>query len=672
MCTVTAFTRCPQSLALSLAFTLATHAATQPNSWTKPTSGNWEEPYWSLGVLPGPDQRIMITNGGWKAVAIAASTVQNFPQRLNVHSVTVLSPIDSFNTLLLNYAGTESPLTVSGSLTIGSNAALTMLSSAVRLAGPPGSGLSVGGQVNHREFSRVTGGQLDVGWAGPGLYRLISGVVDVGHIFVGGPYGGVINQNGGILSADILHMENGGTYNLRGGDFDALTYTSDGSVFRQNGGYVYRQLEFFRGQYLLTNGVNFGGIKLPVGGNFATNNGSATAYQEGGTNFGPIQVGFFGDGNYWVNGGLVQSPEITIGRLGTFYQTGGTVSTPATITVHGDYFGEADYSTGWYGLIDGFVSCAGIDLDTGSYTQNGGTNVVAGVLAVGPGTDTIASTDCWLMDGLLITENTRLAPAASGGFIHVGGTHRIANELSIAGEAVLQEPQTGKWIGYFFEEGELIVSNIVIYPRSVLSWRDGRVTQSGTIRLIGGKLNAGYIAQQFGRLQLEVSGSDTDSRLYMQYGTVRFRNSSTLTWSGGARFIISNWKGSPQGGGANQIVFGNSASALTASQLSKIFFENPGGIIGLYAARILPNGEVVPDMQTGPNPPRVTIRKRAAGLMELTVTGDAGANYGILRSPNLTDWAFWTNRLATNGAISALDSATPNQPKLFYRAVLMQ
>jgi hypothetical protein len=58
----------------------------QVNSWTKPSSGNWEESVWSLGTLPGAGQSIMITNEGWKAVAIGANTAQNYPQSLNVNS----------------------------------------------------------------------------------------------------------------------------------------------------------------------------------------------------------------------------------------------------------------------------------------------------------------------------------------------------------------------------------------------------------------------------------------------------------------------------------------------------------------------------------------------------------------------------------------------------------
>src|SRR5438270_101394 len=83
----------------------------QANAWTKPVSGYWEEPYWSLGSLPSTNQAILLTNAGWKALAIGPSTSQNYPGTLNVGSIFVSSPPSSFNLLLLNYAGYQAPIT---------------------------------------------------------------------------------------------------------------------------------------------------------------------------------------------------------------------------------------------------------------------------------------------------------------------------------------------------------------------------------------------------------------------------------------------------------------------------------------------------------------------------------------------------------------------------------
>jgi len=620
-------------------------------------------------------------------VAITPNTVRNFPQSLNVYSVAVQSPVDSFNTLLLNYAGVDAPLTVSGSMMIGSNSALTMLSSAIHLAGPPGWGLSVGGQVNHNEFSRLTGSQFDVGWIGPGVYDLNSGVVDVGHVWVGGPHAGVFNQNGGIFTADVLHLEPGGKYNLRGGDFDALTYITgntqpyvwSNTEFRQYGGYVYRRLEVFRGVYRLNGGVNFGGVTVPVASNAAGDDGYAYAYQAGGVNLGPILLGLSGVGIYVLSNGVVEAPSITVARWGQFSQIAGTVTTPGTITVDGVAL-DRERTRASYGLSGGSLFSTGIRVDTASFGQGGGTNAVDGRLTVGPGTHDYEHTGYGLYGGLLTTENTTVDCSPIGGFHHDGGIHRIANELSIAGEVTIGFPPSRTY-GYELFGGELIASNIVVHPRSRLTCVLGTVKQSGTIRLIGGQLKVRYGPYQFGPLQLDISDSWTskDSTIHMmdwedddipESGIVRFRNSSAMPWASNARLIITNWYGSLQGGGADQVFFGSSAAGLTPAQLGKILFQNPAGFTGMYAARILATGEIVPDMRTGANSPRLSIRKPASNLAIVTVTGDPGKNYAVYRSANLINWVFWTNRVATNGTMTVHDTATFDSRR-FYKAMVL-
>src|SRR5437773_9044701 len=78
--------------------------AAPTNSWTKPTSGNWEEPFWSLGVLPSMNHgAIEFRNPGFKALAIAPSTTANFSGSLAIQNLTVEAPDGSANQLLLNY-----------------------------------------------------------------------------------------------------------------------------------------------------------------------------------------------------------------------------------------------------------------------------------------------------------------------------------------------------------------------------------------------------------------------------------------------------------------------------------------------------------------------------------------------------------------------------------------
>src|SRR5437879_4814531 len=68
------------------------HSFAQANSWTNSGSGNWEQNFWSLGVLPGTNQSVMLTNSGWKAVMISSATVSGYPQTLTPGSITISSP----------------------------------------------------------------------------------------------------------------------------------------------------------------------------------------------------------------------------------------------------------------------------------------------------------------------------------------------------------------------------------------------------------------------------------------------------------------------------------------------------------------------------------------------------------------------------------------------------
>src|SRR3954470_14979698 len=111
------------ALALSIVPSLRAQTV---NVWTNPASGNWEDMRWSLGARPAAGESIMLTNSGWKAIAISSGTTQNFPQTLTPYSITLGAYTDSFNVLLLNYAGYAVPLTVS-QFVINSNSSVTAL-----------------------------------------------------------------------------------------------------------------------------------------------------------------------------------------------------------------------------------------------------------------------------------------------------------------------------------------------------------------------------------------------------------------------------------------------------------------------------------------------------------------------------------------------------------------
>ena len=89
------------------------------NKWISPSNGHWEDASWSLGVRPGANQSINITNGGYKAVQISSSTISGYPQTLTISNLYVAAPTNGLSTLLLNYTGLNVPLRVTDGCAIG-------------------------------------------------------------------------------------------------------------------------------------------------------------------------------------------------------------------------------------------------------------------------------------------------------------------------------------------------------------------------------------------------------------------------------------------------------------------------------------------------------------------------------------------------------------------------
>src|SRR5205085_3841094 len=128
---------CMKSILVLLMPGLVSIASAQViNSWTKATSGNWDQASsWSLGVLPNSSQAVMITNSGWKAVAINPSTPVNFPGSMTIDSLTIRGALDAENTLLLNFVGTAVPLTVLNGITVADGAQILNFNSALVVQG---------------------------------------------------------------------------------------------------------------------------------------------------------------------------------------------------------------------------------------------------------------------------------------------------------------------------------------------------------------------------------------------------------------------------------------------------------------------------------------------------------------------------------------------------------
>lgn len=623
-------------------FCISTRA--QTNFWTNSTSGNWEDANWSLGVLPGTNQSVVIGNHGWKAVAIGPDTAQNFPQTMIIDSLSLTSPgTDTVNTVLLNYAGFQTPF-VTGPVYVGTNTALVVLQSALHATNGT---MTVDGTVIQGAMSQVRAG-LTIG--SEGVYDLTNGTLNGGFEYLSGRF----HQDGG--SNYCLYLgDYGGEYELLGGDFVASDFYGSeihGS-FIQSGGTMSSYMAVGRsgiasGYYELDGGIMrcpYLQVPGPASGSASD---SSLMLQTGGTNIaGTITIGVdsvqyeympMGLGSYKLTNGMLVASNVTISGRGSFLQTGGMHSNTSLAITQSEYFdweqpGMPSYyyfAPGHYSLNGGAFISDLVNLEPGAFSQSGGSSQITTLEMSG--------------DQYILSDNRY--SLSGGSYALSGGDLSVSNMSASSG-------------GNFIQTG-------------------GTVRQTGILTLAGGGLTAGSGAQQFGLLQLSTSGNTnfTNSIITLSPGpcAIRFANSSAMVWSNEPVLFITNWNGSLSGGGLQQIFFGNDASGLTAQQLAQIEFQNPAGVSpGLYPAVILPNGEIIPDPNsTASNvlPPQMSLAVRADGAMQVQLHGAAGRSYAIEVSSNLVDWTPWTNQFNTNGTFTLPDDNATNCPQRFYRAML--
>ncbi|HEY2084298.1 MAG TPA: hypothetical protein VGI88_16070 [Verrucomicrobiae bacterium] len=626
----------------------------QDNVWVGAGSGNWQDASWSLGILPGTNQTIWVTNYGWKAVQIGSGTAASYPQSLNVDSIVISSPTNSFNSLLLNYAGANAPLTVK-TMSVGSNSAVTMFSSALQINGTNGQGMTVGGQFNQND-SIVGGNQINVGYIGPGTYNFTGGYLAVSQLWLGGSYGGVFYQDGGTNAFGITHLD-GGQYVMSNGFFGATIYFNGGE-FMQQGGILNTDLTIFDGTYVLAGGVHQGSATVPSTDGWSS--GFGRMLQSDGTNYGALNIGSYGYGFYTLSNGVSFAGGLSVGYGGTYNQWGGVQEVATTIGITERQIDADTYSAGFFNLYDGQISSSGMSL-SGYYIQDGGSNLIAGDVVL-QGAEASLS----VSGGVLTANNITADPGYVGGIFLSGGTLVVSNGLWIGGNSYFPD-----WKGFVGGGGRLIASGISVTPYASFSCGNSTIIQSGMLTLANASLYAGSNTVQFGPLQL-LDGGDTNSTLYMPSGpsVMRFADSSSMTWSNDPLLVIQGWSGSLSGGGQQQIIFGNSSTALTGTQLAQIQFQNPAGLAaGNYPARILSTGEIVPNT-SAPMHPSMALKPQPSG-MQLTLHGEAGRTYSIEVSTDLVNWVPWTNQTTSDGTITVTDTDSGNYPARFYRAKLM-
>lgn len=142
---------------------------------------------------------------------------------------------------------------------------------------------------------------------------------------------------------------------------------------------------------------------------------------------------------------------------------------------------------------------------------------------------------------------------------------------------------------------------VVINQGTLLNGSSNQISNDTNMVLGGGTYDTNGFSEILGTLTLTANSTiDLNNGSGGGNSILRFADSSATTWTVGTTVQITGWSGSLFGGGIDQVYFGTSASGLTPSQLSQIFFVNPVGLPpGTYAAAILATGEIVPVPEPG-------------------------------------------------------------------------
>jgi hypothetical protein len=541
------------------------------NSWTNASSGNWEDSSWSMGVLPSAVQSVAITNApnpGFvtKSVSITANTVVSNSSALTVNNLT----LGASNSLFLNHAGTNTPLSITDGLVLNGGATLTNVGSALVVGGLTGRAIALNGGsiVQKGGLVRTTA------WSTfDGDYTLMDGVAELQAV---GQNSGTFRQYGGV--AKLYFACKGGDYQLIDGLLRLAFDPLDACNFVQSGG---------------TNFIVGGGFHLA-----------------------PSDVLDTEPRKFTLNGGCVFTDQADIGWAGHVTQTAGSILITNDLDVYGIGDGRGHPVSWTYGTFEksaGTLSAGTLTLEgyAARFNQTGGRTTFGDINFVGGSNQLVSSFE--LGGGTIACSNL----FGAGGTIDVdqsGGSLIVSNTLLFGGYFVGYQYYSYKiparFPRYNFSAGTLSAKNIQIDAEWIIgsSPISGRVTNIGFLQL-SGNLHIGDANERLGKFVL------SGNALINFTGTntvLRFADSSAQSWINSGVLTVSNWNGSLTGNGNHQLKFGTTASALTAAQLGQIRFVNVVGFpSGSYPAKILSSGEIVP------NP---TVIAAAASNQSLVIT----------------------------------------------------
>lgn len=226
--------------------------------------------------------------------------------------------------------------------------------------------------------------------------------------------------------------------------------------------------------------------------------------------------------------------------------------------------GVIDHSGTNVFTINGNVSSNGATNVGKSITlQGSGTGVLNGNISNGTGTGTSVTSFVKTGSGTWTLSNT--AKAYSGTTSVTGGRLNVSTSLTNTTAVSVTNGTLA------LQTAEVInnASTLTLGSNSTLIAAVGTETINGATTISGNAI-----------LDLSLGNS-----------ILRLGNSSSADWTGGLLTILG-WNGNTAGGGLEQVSFGTDATGLTSTQLGQVQFSL---VDGLYSARILASGEIVPD-----------------------------------------------------------------------------
>ncbi|EEF59542.1 beta strand repeat-containing protein [Pedosphaera parvula] len=383
------------TIALAHLLLTGTVAFAQVNSWTKPTSGAWEEPVWSLGILPNSSQTIEITNAGFKAVGINPSTATGFPGSLTINHLDIFGPANSSNTLLMNFFGTNPPLRVLNGVNVGTNGRILNLFSGLLVVNAGHLAITNGSVQQEGGFVSV-GDEIDV----DGTYNLTNGLVQTPHLVVGGDNNvGLFTQEGGTNSTSDLVVQ---------ADSAPATYDLGGGVLNAGSEEIFSSLTAM-GIFNQTGGRNTVTNTLRLAGSAVSSNP-----------FGPSVA------LYAMNGGQLSVGTLLLNAYSSFAQSNGTtmVSGAVEFNTGSPFFLTTSFLTG------GTLAAANVSFSGAGegLEQTGGTLIVSNLFSFGGFTfePPIGFAPYDFAGGLLMASNIEILANFSIGSAG-GQTRRITN-----------------------------------------------------------------------------------------------------------------------------------------------------------------------------------------------------------------------------------------------------